>query len=197
MITKTMRLAALWLLVAAMAACASQKAPAEAAVKAAQDSVTAVAPEAQKYVPDQFRNVQNALSSAQGALAKNDYAAALTQAQAIPGQVAALQTAIADRKMAMTRTWNELNTMVPQLLAALKSRVDILAASKGVPKGLTRETVEAAKTGTESATRMWADAGAAVAAGDLATAAAKATETRAQVVSIMQSLNMQIPTAPK
>jgi hypothetical protein len=197
MITKTMRLAALWLLVVAMAACASQKAPAEAAVKAAQDAVTAVAPEAQKYLPDQFRNVQNALSSAQGALAKNDYAAALTQAQAIPGQVGALQAAIADKQLAMTRTWNELNTMVPQLLAALTSRVEILAASKGVPKGLTRETVEAAKTGTESATKMWADASAAVAAGDLATAAAKATETRAQIVSIMQSLNMQIPTAPK
>src|SRR5262245_51382126 len=108
MITKTMRWAAVWLLVAAVAACNSQKAPAEAAVKAAQDSVNAVAGEAQKYVPDQFRNVQNALTSAQGALAKGDYAAALTQAQAIPAQVSALQTAIADRKTQMTATWNEL-----------------------------------------------------------------------------------------
>jgi hypothetical protein len=52
------------------AACSNQKAPAEAALKSAQDAYSAVRTDAEKYVPEQARAIQDGLASAQAALAK-------------------------------------------------------------------------------------------------------------------------------
>jgi hypothetical protein len=133
------------------------------------------------------------LTAAQGALAKEDYASALTQAQALPARISALGTAVASKKAELTRAWGQMSAGVPQLVAALKSRVDVLAKSSGVPKGLTKDTVEQAKTGLASATAMWNDATAAAQSGDLATATEKATTVKNTVVGLMKSLNMQVP----
>ena len=49
-------------LIVAVAACASQKEPADAAIKSAQSAFSAVSAEAQKYVPDQAKAVQDGLT---------------------------------------------------------------------------------------------------------------------------------------
>jgi outer membrane lipoprotein-sorting protein len=51
------------MLVVTVAACSSQKEPADAAIKSAQSAFNAVSAEAQKYVPDQAKSVQDALAS--------------------------------------------------------------------------------------------------------------------------------------
>src|SRR5678816_1989905 len=85
-------------LVVALAACSNQKPAAEAALKSAQDAYSRVSADAQKYVPDQARAIQDSLASAQAALAKNDYDGVLKQTQSLNTQISALGAAIAAKK---------------------------------------------------------------------------------------------------
>lgn len=176
-----------------LVACGSQKVAAEAAVKAAQEAFSQVAAEAQKYVPDQTKAIQDSLTAAQSALSSGDYAAAVQQAGAIPGRISELGSAIAAKKAELTTAWTSMSGNMPGMVAALKSRVDILSQSKRLPTGLTPASVDAAKAGVASASQSWSDAAAAAQAGDMATATAKATAIKAQVIGLMKSLNMQVP----
>ncbi len=179
--------------VVALAACSSQQPAAEAALKTAQDAYNAVSADAQKYVPDQARSVQSALSSAQDQITKGDYAAALTTAQGIPAQVTALSAAISAKKTEMMTAWNTMSSGVPKLVTALTSRVSTLAQSKSLPAGITKATVTNAQGGLATVNQMWTDATNAATSGDLATAMAKANDVKSRVVGMMQSLHMTIP----
>ncbi len=182
-----------WVFALAVMACASQKDPAQAALTTAQDSFSAVSADAMKYVPDEARAVQSALTAAQDAFNKGDYAAALTQAQALPAQVSSLSTAIAAKKTELTTEWTSASAAVSGMMTALQSRVDTLSKSKGVPAGLTKEKVEDAKTGFAAASQEWADATAAQASGDMQTAVTKANDVKAKLIDLMKSLNMKLP----
>ena len=180
-------------LVVAVAACASQKEPADAAIKNAQSAYSAVSAEAEKYVPDQAKQVQDALAAAQTAFTNGDYASALTQAQALPPRITALSAAISSKKAELTTQWNAMSAGIPKLIEALSSRVDTLSKSKGTPKGITKETVTAAQSGLATATQDWQAATSAASSGDLATAMRQANDVKTRVVGLMKSLNMTLP----
>ena len=186
-------LGAVVVVLALAAACSSQKDPADAAIKSAQSAYDAVSAQAQKYVPDQARSIQSSLTAAQDAFAKGDYQAALTQAQALPAQITALGSAISAKKAELTTAWNGMSAGLPKMVDALKSRVEILTKSKGLPKGVTKDAVDGAKSGLAAVTQEWSDASAAATGGDLATAVSKANDVKTKVVAMMRSLNMQVP----
>jgi len=180
-------------LIVAVAACASQKEPADAAIKSAQSAFSAVSAEAQKYVPDQAKAVQDGLTAAQTAFTNGDYASALTQAQALPARITALGAAISAKKAELTTQWNTMSAGIPKLVEALSSRVDMLTKSKGLPKGITKETVAAAQSGVATAKQDWQAATSAASSGDLATAMRQANDVKTRVVGLMKSLNMTVP----
>jgi hypothetical protein len=178
-----------------VAACSNQKVPAEAALKVAQDAYGAVRAEAEKYAPHQAKAVQDALTAAQATLAKNDYAAVLQQAQSLTTQVSALGGAIAAKKSELTAAWNTMSASMPKMVDAVKSRVDTLSKSARLPAGVTKEAVASAKAGLATTGQAWSEALSAAAAGDVATAVAKARSVQASIANLMQSLNMQAPAA--
>jgi len=180
-------------LIVAVAACASQKEPADAAIKSAQSAFSAVSAEAQKYVPDQAKAVQDGLTAAQTAFTNGDYASALTQAQALPARITALGAAISAKKAELTTQWNTMSAGIPKLVEARSSRVDMLTKSKGLPKGITKETVAAAQSGVATAKQDWQAATSAASSGDLATAMRQANDVKTRVVGLMKSLNMTVP----
>jgi hypothetical protein len=183
-------------LVAAVAvACANQQAPAEAALKLAQDAYSAVRAEAEKYVPDQARAIQDSLTSAQAALGKSDYAGVLQQAQSLTTRISALGGAIAAKKSELTKAWTAMSADMPKLVDAVKSRVDALSKSARLPAGVTSEALAGARAGLATTGQHWAEALAAAAAGDVATAVASARSVQASLANLMQSLNMQAPAA--
>jgi len=182
------------LLALALAACQSQKGPAQASLSSAQAAFDSVGADAQKYAPEQAKPIQDALAAATDAAAKGDYKAVLAQTESLTTQISALSAAVNAKKTELAAAWPALSAGVPKLVGALKSRVDILSASRRLPAGLTAETVNAAKTGLESATQLWTEATTAAEANDLAGAATKGAEVKAKVVEAMKSLNMKLPT---
>ena len=182
-------------LAAAVGGCGGQKAPAEAAIASAETAFAAVQAEAVKYLPDQAKGVADAIAGAKAALGKGDYQAALTAAQALPGKIAELSTAMAAKKTELTATWTSLSESMPKVVEVIQSRIGILSKSKALPAGLDAAKFDQAKSGLASLTSAWTEATTAFGAGNLTEAVAKAGSAKSLAVTVMNLLNMQVPAA--
>ena len=177
--------------------CASDKKPAEQAINLAEDALSAVKAEAMKYVPDQVKAVEGAITAAKDSFGKKDYKAALNAAKDLPAKVKELAAAAASKKEELTKAWGEMSAGLPKMLDAIKSRVDILSKSRKLPANLDKAKFDGVKAGYEEATKVWTDATSAFGAGNLADAMAKAKAVKDKAVEVMTTLGMQIPEAAK
>ncbi len=188
------RLSCVLMVAAALtAACSSQKVPAEAAVNAADQAFTAVKAEAAKYLPDEAKDIQGSIDTAKAALAKGDYQAALTEAQALPAKITALSSAIAAKKAELTQSWAALSAGMPQVIEAIKSRVDILAKAKKLPAGMDAAKLDTVKSGLATITQAWTEATAAAGSNDIAGAVAKAAIVKSKAAETLGVLGMPVP----
>ncbi len=178
-----------------LGACSKAKGPAEAALKAAEDALNSGKADAMKYIPDQVKSAEDALKAAKAAFEKGDYAAATTAAGAVASQAKELASAAAAKKDELTKGWVEQSKLVPNMIAAIKSRVDILSKSRKLPANLAPEKFDGAKSGLAEITKGWEEANAAFKEGALADAAAKAKSAKEKAVEIMNTLGMQVPAA--
>jgi len=183
------------LVVFSLAACSGGKAPAEQAIKAAEEAFNAAKGEAVKYVPDQVKAVEDALNAAKDSFAKKDYAAATSAATSVAAKAKELVAAAAAKKDELTKSWGDLSGGLPQMLDAVKSRVDILSKSKKLPANLEKEKFEGAQSGLAEANKTWDEANSAFKEGNLAAAVAKATAVKEKASEIMATLGMQLPQA--
>lgn len=191
------RLLPLVLVAAVATSCAMQKAPAEAAIKAAEEALAAVASDAAKYVPDQFTGVNDAINAAKDAFAKGNYAEALTGAQELPGKIDALRDAVVAKKNELTAAWKDLSSGLPGMVDAIKSRVEMLSKSRRLPKDIDPVAFDGAKKGLETIATVWTEATSAFDAGDLVAAVTKANQVKSQAAQVMEVLKMQAPPAAK
>ena len=188
----------------ALAACASDKEPAEKALKAAEDAVTAAVAEGSKYVPDQAKVVQDALRGLKDSFAKGDYKAVLAGAGDVTGKAKALTDAASAKKAELekakaelAKSWEEMSGGLPKVVDAIKSRVDILSQAKKLPAGLDKATVDGAKSGLETINKTWTEAQEAFKGGNVADAVAKAKTVKTMAADIMTKLGMAVPDALK
>ena len=180
-----------------LGACSQAKGPAEAALKSAEDALNAAKTEAVKYIPDQVKSAEDALKAAKDAFAKGDYPAATAAATDVAAKAKDLAAAAAAKKNELTKGWAEQSKLLPNMIGAIKSRVDILSKSKKLPANLDQAKFDGAKSGLADITKMWDDANAAFKEGSLADAAAKAKTVKEKAVEIMNTLGMQVPEAAK
>ncbi len=192
---KYLRLSALLVIVLFVAACASDKKPAEEAIKAAEAAVNSAKGEAMKYVPDQVKGLDDALKSAKDAFAKKDYKAALAAAKDIPAKAKDLSAAANAKKAELTKAWEDMSGGLPKMVEAIKSRVDILSKSKKLPAGMDKAKFDEAKGGLTEITQMWDDAQKAFQSGNLADAVSKANTVKDKAAQIMGTLGMKAPAA--
>lgn len=181
-----------------LAACAGQKGPATAAVQAAESALAAVKDEAAKYAPTDLQGVETTLANLKGSLEKGDYKAVVDGAPALTSAISSLKSAAEAKKseveaaMAAAKTdWTSLSTDVPNMVTAIQSRVDILSKAKSLPKGITKEAFESAKSGLDMLKSGAADATAAATSGDFTTAVAKAKELKAKGAEVLALLGMK------
>src|SRR5262245_56155518 len=176
-------------------ACANAKAPAEAALKAAEDAVNASAAEASKYVPDQWKSVTDALAAAKDSFNKGDYKAALAGAQDVTQRAKDAAAAAAAKKDQLVKAWNDMSAGIPGMIDAVKSRVDILSSSKKLPAGMDKTKLDGAKASLAAASQAWGDASEAYKAGNVSDAVSKAGVAKDKAVEAMRALGMSVPAA--
>ena len=180
-----------------MFGCTMDKGPAEQAVASAETSLAAVRDMAQKYVPDQLQAVETQLGTVKDSLAKGDYKAVLAASPALTTAISNLKDAAAQKQAESEAAankakedWGPLSADVPKMVAAIQSRVDELSKMRHLPKGVTKESLESAKSGLTTMNSTWTDASNASTSGDFVTAVSKAQAVKDQATQVMQSLKM-------
>jgi hypothetical protein len=178
-----------------LAACAGQKEPAQKLVGDIEATVVAASSEASKYVPDQLADVQTKLDALKTSYDKQDYAAVVTGAPAVLSAAQGLATAAAAKKDEVLKqlndSWSGLAATVPEEVAAVQSRIELLSkkAGKKMAAGI---DLEAAKAAESDAMSLWSKAQAAFAAGNLDEAVGTAKDVKAKIEAAAASLKLNL-----
>jgi len=180
-----------------LSACASDKGPAEVAIKAAEEAVNAVKGEAAKYVPDQVKSLEGALAAVKDKFAKEDYKAAIPEATALTAKAKEVAEAAKAKKEELTKSWTDLSGGVPKMVEAVQSRVDMLSKSKKLPANLTAEKFAEAKSALAAAKEEWAKAGESFKTGNAAEAVSMANAVKEKAAKAMELLGMPVPAGAK
>jgi hypothetical protein len=181
-----------------LAACASQKEPAQKQIADIELAVATASPDAQKYVPDQLSDVQSKLADLKASFDKQDYAAVVAGAPAVMSAAQGLASAAAEKKdeimKGLNDQWTVLSGTLPATVIAIQSRIDFLS-KKSNKKAAAGIDLNAAKAGLGDATSLWSKAQAAFAAGNLDEAVGAATDVKGKVDTLAGTLKMN-PSAP-
>ena len=173
--------------------CARQKNEATKALTAIETSVSALKEEGTKYAPVAYQGVESTLGMLKDSLAKEDYKSVLAGTPELTKAVESLKTAITSGKEqfeSATTEWVALGSDVPQMVEAIQSRVDILSKAKKLPKTVSQEAFDGAKSGLEWMKTTWAEASTAFTDGKPGEAAEKARAVKAKGQEVLASLGM-------
>ena len=177
-----------------LAGCANQMEPAKKAIADIEAAVAAAGEDATKYIPDEVRAVQDKVANLKAQFDKKDYKGVLAAAPAVLAEAQGLAANAATKKGeamdALNGEWNGLAASLPQALAAIQSRVDMLSKSKKLPAGVDKTTLESAKTGVAEANDLWSQATAAQTSGDVEQAVTLGRQVKEKTDALLSSLNM-------
>src|SRR5450631_4055377 len=170
MIQRVSRYALISVAALILAACAGQKEPAQKLISDTEATVTAASAEAAKYVPDQLADVQSKLGALKASFGRQNYAAVVTGGPAVLSAAQTLATAAAAKKdeilKALNDEWAGLAGSLPENMAAIQGRIDLLSKKSG-KKPAAAIDLNAAKAGLADAMSLWSKAQAAFASGVL------------------------------
>jgi hypothetical protein len=189
------RFAFLSLVAIMLAACAGQKVPAQKLLAEIEATVTAAAPEAAKYVPEQLTDVQTKFGELKSAFDRQDYAAVVSGAPPVLDAAQSLATSAAAKKdqilKALNDKWTGLTGTVPNYVAAIQNRIDTLSkkTSKKPAAGI---DLDSAKAALGEATSLWSKAQAAFAAGNMDEAVRTAQDVRTKVEAVAATLKLDL-----
>ncbi|MFA6957199.1 MAG: hypothetical protein WC538_15120 [Thermoanaerobaculia bacterium] len=178
------------IMILALLAAGCSKAPAEAALKVADEAVAKVKPEAEKFVPEQFNALTASVADARAKFDAKDYKGALAAAQEIPAKADETMKAAAAKKDELMKQWADLQGSLPTMVQGLTEKITGLAAMKKLPKGVDATMVETAKTSLADVTSGWTAASAAYTEGDITGAIAKAGDVKLKVESLSKMLEV-------
>lgn len=177
---------------ALVAACTdAAKAPAEAAMAAAASAVDSLKGEATKWAPEAVKSVETTYGSAKDLIAKQDYKGALATAGEIPAKAKDALAKAAANKDVVVKAWNEAGGSLTKMMDAAKSRLDILAQSKKLPKGMDKATVAQAQADLSTLQSGWASAVEQFKSGDMSGAMEKASALKAKGLELLKTLGLQ------
>jgi len=180
-----------------LAACAGQKDAATKAVSDIESSLTALGDDAMKYAAEEYQQAQTGLASLKDQLGNKDYKGVVAAAPAVSAQVAALQQTVAAKReeaqaamAAASEEWKTLSAELPDMVAAIQSRVDMLSQSKKLPKNVSKDSFQAAQDGLAATRTSWTEATAAFGSGDPVKAVELAKAAKESGTAALQALGM-------
>jgi hypothetical protein len=179
-----------------LAACASERDPAQKMISDIDAAVTAAAADAAKYVPDQLIDTQTKLGDLKASFGRQDYKAVLAAAPPVLAEAQGLSGAAAAKKAEVMKErsdqWTSLSGTVPGSMTAIDNRIDLLSkkSSRKLAQGI---DLAAAKSALSDAAALWSKAQGAFGNGNLDEAVSAAKDVRARLDALAATLKMDSP----
>ncbi len=188
--SKAFRAAALAALLLGLAACASQKEPAEAALAALETKFKETGAEIQKYLPERYAEVEASIASLRESVTAQDFGDVVAGAAAAEDN---LRRAVADARIKraqilveMESEWAELTKSMPEMIAAMDKKI---TAQRGrPPQGMTAEAWKQTIAEYDAARDAWSRAAAEMTSQTFEATVLAARDAKAKIAAIMDSL---------
>jgi hypothetical protein len=99
--------------------------------------------------------------------------------------------AAANAKAELTKAWEDMSAGMPQLIGAVKSRLDILAEAKKLPEGLDPDKLSALRTSYDEVVAQFEEAKNAAASGAIAKAVELGNSVKTKAAEVATALGLQ------
>jgi hypothetical protein len=191
--SKAFRAAALAAVLLGLAACASQKEPAEAALADIETKFKDAGAEIQKYLPERYAEVEARIASLRESVASQDYGDVVAGASAAADD---LKRAVADARIRraqilveMESEWTELSKSMPAMIAEMDKKI---SAQRGrPPQSMTAEAWKQTIADYDAARDAWSRAAAEMSNKTFEATVLAARDAKARIVAIMESLGVK------
>jgi hypothetical protein len=169
----------------------ANKAPAQAAIQAAEAALATLGPDASKYAPEGVAAVQKSYATAKELMGTKEYEGALKAATGVPGKVKDVIAAAAAKKEELVKAWNGASAEVSATISAIKGRLQGIQGGKKLPAGITKATLAQADEGLASIEKGLAKLSEDFKGGKIAEAIAGAKDLQAKGAEIKKSLDVK------
>jgi hypothetical protein len=191
--SKAFRAAALAVALLGLAACASQKEPAEAALAALETKFKETGAEIQKYLPERYAEVEASIASLRESVAAQDFGDVVSGAAAAEDN---LRRAVADARIKraqvlveMESEWAEMTKTVPEMISAMDKKI---TAQRGrPPQGMTGEAWKQTIAEYDAARDAWSKAASEMSSKTFEATVLAARDAKAKIAAIMESLGVK------
>jgi hypothetical protein len=191
--TKAFITAALAALCLGVAACASQKEPAEQAFAAVEAKFKESAAEIQKYLPERYAELEASIASLRESMSNEDYGDVVAGA----GQVqASLKRAIGESRVRraqlmveMESEWDEISKSLPPMIDAMDKKI---ASQRGrAPKGMTGDEWKQTIADYDASRDAWSKAATEMTRSNFEQSVLAARDAKAKIAAIMEKLGVE------
>jgi hypothetical protein len=191
--SKAFRAAALAVVMLGLAACASQKEPAEAALAAVEAKFKETGAEVQKYLPERYAEVEAGLASLRESAAGQKYGDVVTGAAKVTDD---LKRAVAEARIKraqilveMESEWTELSKSMPEMIAAMDKKI---SAQRGrPPQGMTADAWKQTIADYDAARDAWSKAASEITSQTFEATVLAARDAKAKIAAIMDSVGVK------
>lgn len=191
--TKAYMTAALAALCLGVAACASQKEPAEQALAAVEAKFKESSAEIQKYLPERHAEIEASVASLRESMSNENYSDVVAEA----GQVQqSLKRAIGESRVRraqllveMESEWDEMAKTMPAMVAAMDKKI---TSQRGrPPKGMTGDAWKQTIAEYDAARDAWGKAAAGLTRANFEESVLAARDAKVKIAAIMEKLGVE------
>lgn len=192
-VSKAFLTAALAALVLGLAACASQKEPAEQAFAAIEKKFQESGAEIQKYLPDRYAEIGKSVDSLREGIAKESYGDVVADAKnvetSLKSAVAEARIKRAEVQIEMENEWTELSKSMPAMIAVMDKKID--SQHGRPPKDMTGAAWKATIADYDAARNAWSKAASEISRANFEASVLSAREAKTKITGIMESLGVK------
>jgi predicted nucleic acid-binding Zn-ribbon protein len=177
---------------AMMIAGCGNRGTAQSVIGQADSALTSAKEEAAIIAPTELKAAEDTVAHMKQSFDAREYKIVVAEVPKFNDQMRTLKEAVASKQTveaAAAVEWSALNEEVPKAVEAIQARVDSLKPA-ALPKDVTKEELETAKTDLATMKTTWAEATAAASAGHTAEATDKGRIVQAKAEELKNQLGM-------